>query len=428
MRVMIQGHNSRGQHNKTIDVVVKKGGETKEAIEELTVQKHRISFVRAMKEAMREFKRDPKRSEKMIEGVLKEMERSEVHGDKRVKGMIEDVKGQVREAISREDWFMRWGRHFMPSLIAAHLHERCVNFKDPGVQQYGGRLFNRIRDEIDDMFIRLPPPTPSLVHTSPTTTTTGHGHTLPTSARATRTSTTTTTTTSAAAANTFSMSTYYCRDAGCFGEGTKVRSGNGSVIGIEEVKKGDELMTSGGDGDGDEGGKVGRVICVVKREIEEGSVVEMCELRDGVLITPWHPVNVKGGRGREGRKGEWCFPNEVKKSEMIKCKAVYNVCLDRGHVILLVGKEDEGGNESGDGKERREEIEAVTLGHGFKGDVREHGFWGSEAVIRDLEKCKGWEEGRVVLTEQSMRRDENTGLVCGINPNTTKQDEKDVEH
>merc|ERR1711981_619500 len=61
--------------------------------------------------------------------------------DPRVADACKDLLGQVKEAISRKDFFQRWGRHYLPSLAQAHLQQRCNNFKDPGVQHYGGKLF-----------------------------------------------------------------------------------------------------------------------------------------------------------------------------------------------------------------------------------------------------------------------------------------------
>merc|ERR1719359_543228 len=43
---------------------------------------------------------------------------------------LEDLEGQVSEAISRQDWFARWGRHYLPSLQRAHELQQCNNFKD----------------------------------------------------------------------------------------------------------------------------------------------------------------------------------------------------------------------------------------------------------------------------------------------------------
>jgi hypothetical protein len=42
----------------------------------------------------------------------------------------------VREAITKvpENYFERWGKHYLPSLARAHLLQQCNNFKDPGIQ------------------------------------------------------------------------------------------------------------------------------------------------------------------------------------------------------------------------------------------------------------------------------------------------------
>ncbi|CAE7850149.1 unnamed protein product [Symbiodinium microadriaticum] len=76
-------------------------------------------------------------------------------------GLREDFEGQVSEALSREDWYQKWGLHYLPSLMSAHLSQQCNNFKDAGVQSYGGELFQNIRDAADDVFLSLPAPQPS---------------------------------------------------------------------------------------------------------------------------------------------------------------------------------------------------------------------------------------------------------------------------
>ena len=75
--------------------------------------------------------------------------------------MLEDATGQVREAASRDEWFQKWGRHYLPSLANAHMMQQCNNFKDPGVQRYGSKLFSELRDAAEDVFVKLPPPKPS---------------------------------------------------------------------------------------------------------------------------------------------------------------------------------------------------------------------------------------------------------------------------
>jgi len=74
--------------------------------------------------------------------------------------LLEDVSGQVAEAFSKEEWYNKWGIHFLPSLLCAHRSQQCNNFKDPGVQHYGGEIFQDLRDSADDIFCNLEPPKP----------------------------------------------------------------------------------------------------------------------------------------------------------------------------------------------------------------------------------------------------------------------------
>ena len=39
---------------------------------------------------------------------------------KKFDGLLKDFEGQITEATSRQDWYNRWGRHYLPSLQRAH--------------------------------------------------------------------------------------------------------------------------------------------------------------------------------------------------------------------------------------------------------------------------------------------------------------------
>jgi len=81
--------------------------------------------------------------------------------DQYVLDLLKDVEGQISEATSKIEWYRKWGRHYLPSLLGAHLFQQCNNFKDPGIQHYGGEVFFGLRDQIDDIFLKLPPPKPT---------------------------------------------------------------------------------------------------------------------------------------------------------------------------------------------------------------------------------------------------------------------------
>ena len=46
-----------------------------------------------------------------------------------VGGIVADLRGQITMALSRADWFAKWGKHFLPSIARAHQLQQCNNFK-----------------------------------------------------------------------------------------------------------------------------------------------------------------------------------------------------------------------------------------------------------------------------------------------------------
>jgi len=96
-----------------------------------------------------------------VQSLSEEAKKSTAASLASVKTLIEDMDGQTTEAFSKMDFFWKWGRHYIPSLMFAHKLEQCNNFKDPGVQLYGGKLFQTIQEEADNIFDSLPPPKPT---------------------------------------------------------------------------------------------------------------------------------------------------------------------------------------------------------------------------------------------------------------------------
>mmetsp|Transcript_159585 Transcript_159585/g.306384 ORF Transcript_159585/g.306384 Transcript_159585/m.306384 type:complete len:618 (-) Transcript_159585:55-1908(-) len=106
---------------------------------------------------------DVEKAHEFLKGVAARLAESPLAEEKPVSALLEDIGGQSSEALSRVDWYRKWGRHYLPSLKMAHKMQLCNNFKDPGVQDYGGKLFGDIRDLADDAFCTLsaPKPTPA---------------------------------------------------------------------------------------------------------------------------------------------------------------------------------------------------------------------------------------------------------------------------
>jgi hypothetical protein len=148
---------------------------------------------------------------------------------------------------------------------------------------------------------------------------------------------------------------------------------------VKDVRAGDWVTS---------GEETARVICVVKT-VCFGGKTQLVTLPGGLKITPWHPIKVEG---------LWRFPCDLAEVQVgVPCAAVYSFLLDKTHTILI------------------NEIECVTLAHGFEGEVVSHPYYGSSAVVRDLMKMGGWENGFVVLRAGCAIRGDD-GLVVGLSP------------
>eukprot|EP01022_Parablepharisma_sp_SALTPOND_P028415 TRINITY_DN70930_c1_g1_i1.p1 TRINITY_DN70930_c1_g1~~TRINITY_DN70930_c1_g1_i1.p1 ORF type:complete len:735 (+),score=55.14 TRINITY_DN70930_c1_g1_i1:89-2293(+) len=288
----------------------------------------------------------PTKDHEIVKAFIRDMESSK------------DSEGQVGKAFSKAEWFDKWGKHYIRSLGRAHQLQECHNFKDPGVQVYGGKLFKELQDKTDEIFCTLPAPKPT-AKILPS----GKPIPAPVAPRAVY-----------APVN---MHAYMDYGAGCFdGEG-KVQLSNGTFKKIKELLKGDEIMNSDG--------KVCKVVALVV--ISLNCEIDLINL-NSVLITPWHPVRVAR---------EWKFPHDLKPAEKHYCSKIYNLVLDQHHIATI------------------NNVDVVTLGHGFKENtVIEHAYFGTQKVIEDLKRYPGWENGNVVIKTWTTVRDQTTGLVQGL--------------
>lgn len=273
--------------------------------------------------------------------------------------ILKDFSGQVTEAFSRRDWYMKWGVHYIPSLCRAHELQQCTNFKDPGVQIYASKKFSAIRDACDDLFVSLPPPKPSI-------STYNYGSGVNSTA-------------------VVSMRAYHNSNAPCFASGL-VLLANGEKKDVSKITKGDFIHSSKGPA---------MVKCVVKTKCE-GGTASLVELADNVLVTPWHPV-------RKNLLDSWSFPSDLMSPKLRPCNQVYSFILENCVEDMMIGS-----------------YYAVTLGHGINDPVASHEFLGTSKVIDDISKKVGFERGLVTLDSNPAIRDPITGLIIGFKNNKIK--------
>jgi len=273
--------------------------------------------------------------------------------------LLSDVQGQVLEALSQKSALSRWGIHYLHSLLCAHWAQQCNNFKDPGVQVYGGELFHRLQDVADDIFNNLPAPTPS------------RGNVLKAELPAAGRRWT---------APLLSMASYNNPAVLCIEGASLAQLADGTLVRVDGLCKGDRVAGPCG--------AAATVVCVVQTKCHAGWA-ELVEVADCAWVTPHHPVLVEGA---------WRLPASLACPRLVRpCRAVFSFVL-AGAPALLVGG-----------------VPCIALGHGLKEGAARHPYFGTQHVLEDLARLPGFGTGLVEMGEGTVAmRDSRTGLVCGL--------------
>tara|TARA_B110000879_G_C11172886_1_gene514458 strand:+ start:1413 stop:3593 length:2181 start_codon:yes stop_codon:yes gene_type:complete len=200
--------------------------------------------------------------------------------------LIKDLSGQTTLAFSNQEWYTRWGCHYIRSLTLAHMNQQCNNFKDPGVQHFGGFLFSKIRDHADEVFCNLPPPKPT--------------------ARMSR------------SVPVASMRQYSNSSTPCFHGNCMVTMSDGKYKKVSMIKKGDTITTASG--------KIGTIRCVVKTIIPKGKL-PMVGFNSGLLVTEWHPIRIHD---------IWCLPKTVGDTDIVNCDYIYSFLLEENDEPIML--------------------------------------------------------------------------------------------
>ncbi|KIV77450.1 hypothetical protein PV11_09244 [Exophiala sideris] len=285
----------------------------------------------------------------------------------------DDPAGQVSKALETsagKNYWMKWGRHYLPSLLHAHQRQLCNTFKDFGPSMYGkdSLMFIKYRDELDEAFNELPPPKPSRPERvvpvyAPSGEQTGSrtiGHTA-----------------------VASMKRFNNSDTPCFEGNCLVKTAAETGVPVKDLKPGMLVWTPAG---------ARKVVAVVKSKVRSGG--QLCRVGE-LLVTHWHPIRFRS---------EWVFPNAVADDIVPFVGYVYSVLLapsehPDAHAIAVAGQV------------------CVTLGHGIIGlnedDIRGHPFFGDyRKVVRSLARLPVDKEGHVMCG--GLKKSSRTGLAFGF--------------
>lgn len=275
----------------------------------------------------------------------------------KIQALLRDIQpdGDEGQVIMAPRYFERWGKHYLRAYHKAQELEQCMNFKDPGLQIYGGDLFHEVQAEGEAAFSTLPA--------------------LEATGRRVREAVGAVGTVATVAAP-LNTQMFYNSSGGCFHGDSRVRMADDSRLPISSLRRGDRVWTPTGPST-----VLALVVCTTAQPTQS-----MCQIGD-LLITPWHPI--------QRNATTWCFPCDVAPILHSAVHTVYNVLLDRGHILDF------------------NEVLCVTLAHNFKGPVVEHEFFGTSNVIRDLEKAAGWDVGTPTFQNLCARRDPISGRICG---------------
>ena len=299
-----------------------------------------------------------------------------------VDALLQDVEGQVCEALSKKEWYKTWGKHYLHSLTEAHLYQICNNFKDPGVQVYGnGQLFTYLQEELNDIFEKIPAPKPSI---QPRFTYTKQNRSIMRGPR--------------------SMSfAYNSRSIVCMHAKTKlttiqkpfIQNQNKIPVSqrLDQIQKGDFVLT--------ESGTFVKVACIIETVVDLTNQNPLCMVKIGnLIVTPYHPIKLSS------TSGNWSFPMDIPQATFMHYYlnehtpfSVYNLILEEGqrqNAVMMDG------------------IACITLAHGIHDNpVLQHEYFGTNRIVNDIIRLdpNGWKFGHVVLYENSIRRNSHTGLI-----------------
>jgi Hint-domain/VWA / Hh protein intein-like/U-box domain/von Willebrand factor type A domain len=289
-------------------------------------------------------------------------------------------EGQIYKAISSQQWFHKWGYHYLLSLGRAHCIRKCHNFRDKGIQSYGGTQFETLRETANDVFCQIPPPQPSAsvgygasyggrYGTSYNASQGGHGQAQP---------------------RVQSMASYVNSSGPCFAPFCTIRLANGQEKRLDMLDGTEELYF--------DGQTTSKIKYVTKtRVLEPKSMIKMCSL-NGLVVTPWHPVC-------DSNSSTWVFPNKVSAPFEMPMEYIYNIVLDRdfnqsAYYVWI------------------NNIKCVSMAHGLTefnnlNQILSHPYYGTNKVIQDLENFRNDNERIITLERYELRRDSNE-LICQI--------------
>lgn len=313
--------------------------------------------------------------------------------------------GQIMKA-AQADFYAKWGRHYLRSVSTAFKRRVCINFKDKAMQHFKSAKFLIEQERVENVFICLPPPTPSIRE---------YGRSFGAAP-------------AAASRQPASMTSYYNNSGGCFTGDSLVYVVTDEGLNVEvkvcDLKRGMRVLSA-------------TTTAAVPSSADDSSVkvmqysasaIEcMVQLRytgdlypvGGMTLTPYHPVMLAPYEST----GSSPSPRSYFPVERPQKGA--KLAMDGGWVFDLV-LENRGLIVSPypmDGPSSQVQMMcAATFGHNCKNGVFQHDYFGAERIVDDLRKQDGWQDGLVRLDSYRFVREEGTNLVTSLEVSGSRLD------
>jgi len=294
--------------------------------------------------------------------------------------------GQIRKAIERQEWYNKWGKHYLRSVLCAYEMEICLNFKDLTPKHFSSSLFLEYQSQIEDVFskIELPPPSHK-TYVFQTKYSSQHNSFGSGSVSGNSGSGSLSVTYSQTQTRQLPTS-YYNVDGGCFTGQWKVNMPNGVIKNVSDIKPGDVVVSK----DSPTGVAIVRVIL----KLQINRCMDMISLNNGAGITHYHPYYM------DDTKHNWKYPTTSTEAiyGATPGEYMYDFILDCGHTVNMVGG-----------------FNIVCLGHGFThSPVIKHEYFGTNRVIDDLKDHPDWSNGIITLDNWEFIRDKSSNRIIQL--------------
>ena len=354
--------------------------------EYLTYQTLRYSVIDTINHCIDSKKYNDRSFEKHLNNLIKNYNKELMHIDKQskeyeyIKNILFDLSGQVKESLNmttigeRDDWFSKWGIHYLRSLQEAYRNEICNNFKDKGVQNFTHTIFNNFRDTIQGIFESMPPPKTDIIKTP--TPDYLYGRKGIHSKKCVQVSPIT------------SNRDFYQASGGCCSGDCRVLMQDNNYKLIHLLKPGDKVKTYLPTIDGTIIESISSIECIIKTKCIDN--MEMLVQKDNLNITPYHPVI-----NRNNNSINWSFPISFGSIKPIQCPYIYTFVIKDRRSIMVEG------------------YIFSTLGHNLSGDIIYHDFFGTSKSIEDLKSFQSYNNGVVTLEKHMFKRSKE-GMVNSI--------------